>query len=200
VVAVQPAFKASSLLQPVSVTVVSAQPREWPFGMCCSCLTECSRDCGLCCYACWCPSCLGAEIAEKIGSKGCCNTETCCAQWWAACGLDCLIRVLGSFCFGVGSLIGPWVWTIWFATGRDAIKAKYLLPHDELCCSSSCTSFLPDYVLCLNCSQCALYQEAFYLKHEQGADKNIDFDCCIYNMCCKTVPPGTVSVKRPQSG
>mmetsp|Transcript_2943 Transcript_2943/g.9830 ORF Transcript_2943/g.9830 Transcript_2943/m.9830 type:complete len:103 (+) Transcript_2943:684-992(+) len=69
--------------------------------------------------------------------------------------------------------------------GRDAMKARYRLPHDELCCECSPSSFLPRYVLCLSCEWCAIYQEAYFLKHDQ---KMPDFKCCLYQAFCACVP------------
>mmetsp|Transcript_2938 Transcript_2938/g.9807 ORF Transcript_2938/g.9807 Transcript_2938/m.9807 type:complete len:110 (+) Transcript_2938:636-965(+) len=68
--------------------------------------------------------------------------------------------------------------------GRDAMKARYRLPNDELCCQCSPSSFLP-YYLIVSCEWCAIYQEAYFLKHDQ---KMPDFKCCIYQACCACVP------------
>lgn len=138
-------------------------------------------------YAAFCGSCLAAEIsADYLQAKGCCGSDSCCAQWWCACLLSCLISTVGSFLCGAGSLMSPWVYTIWFAQGRDAIKLKYNLPHDELCCDNSVTTFLPSYICCLNCDVCALFQQAYFLKHTM---KEHDFTCCCYQCMCTSCKP-----------
>ena len=149
-------------------------------------------------YAYFCTSCLAAELAaDYIDNRGCCNTQTCTSQWWAACGLKCLTALCSASCAGfVGWLalgvvcvltepVSPWICTMWYTQSREAMKAKYLLPHDELCCDNAVSSFLPTHLCCLNCSACALYQQAYYIKHVQMKE---DYKCFIYKACCAQTP------------
>lgn len=179
---VQPMIVPGVLIQPMVADVVVSQRTMWPFPMCCSCLTHCCDDCGLCVYALCCSTCLGAEIGEYIGSTGCCGTTSCCGQWWSAFAMSCVVQL----CFGIGTLAAPWVYSVWFTFGRDALKAKHRLPHDELCCECTISSFFP---YCVDCSICALYQEAYYIKHANPTG-NHDFSCCCYTTFCHCKAPG----------
>ena len=69
---------------------------------------------------------------------------------------------------------------------RDAVKRKYGLPDDELCGTTTCTSYLPSYVPLVffpECTACAGYQMAYYMKHE--APNKSDFQCCCYTTFCQ---------------
>lgn len=175
------------IIRPMVADVLIGQRVMWPFPMCCSCLTHCCDDFGLCMYASCCPTCLGAEIGEYIGASGCCGTTSCCCQWWSALAVTILVMSVGSLCCFVGSLAAPWVTSVWLTFGRDALKAKHRLPHDELCCECTISSFFPYF---LDCTVCALYQEAYYIKHANLAG-NHDFSCCCYTTFCNCKPPGS---------
>ena len=137
-------------------------------------------------YSFFCTSCLAAELAaDYIDNRGCCNTQTCTSQWWAACGLKCFMDLSSAVCCGIPVLASPWVHTLWYTQSREAMKAKYLLPHDELCCDNAISSFLPTYLCCLDCSACAMYQQAYYIKHVQMKE---DYKCFIYKACCAQTP------------
>lgn len=190
VIQVQPTIVAGvvvpdMIIRPMVADVVMGQYLSWPFPMCCSCLSHCCDDCGLCLYASCCPTCLGAEIGEYIGSSGCCGTTSCCGQWWSAFCMSFLFMTIGSLCC-VGALAAPWVASVWLTFGRDALKAKHRLPHDELCCDCTLSSFIP---CCIDCTICALYQEAYHIKHKNPTG-NHDFTCCCYTLFCQCKPPG----------
>jgi len=184
VISVSPLMPTMGTLQ-VFEGVVLTEKQNWPFPLCCSACpcAHCCKDPGLCCYACCFPTCLGAEISAKIGNKGCCGTEECCSQWCAAWSVALCVGLLGLVCCGVGSACSLCVWTTVLSQTRDAQKAVYQLPADELCCQNSCTSFLP-LPFC-DCTCCALYQQAFYLKYAQ----HIDMDCCCYKCLCACQRP-----------
>ena len=137
-------------------------------------------------YASFCTSCLAAELgANYIDIMGCCNTQTCAAQWCTACVLKSICDSSSYFCCGAGMLLSPWICTMWYSDSREAMKEKYLLPHDELCCDSVASSFLPTYLCCLDCSVCAMYQQAYFIKHVQMEE---DYKCFIYKACCAQTP------------
>ena len=165
--------------------VVLTEAQNWDFDMCCAACPCCSccKDPGLCMYACCFPSCLGAEISAKIGNKGCCGTRGSCEQWCAAWSVALLAATLGLLVCGAGACFSACVWNKFLAQTRDAQKAIYQLPDDELCCADSCTTFLP--FACCDCTTSALFQQAYYLKHRQ----RIDFDCCCYKCCCAFQKP-----------
>ena len=106
------------------------------------------------------------------------GSRTCCDQWWNTCLAALFVETLGNCCFfGTGFLCGPWIWSGWYAMTRDAIKNSYRLPNDELCGSrGSIMSFLPWYMCLLMCHPCAVYQEAYYVKHALKRD----YTCCCY--------------------
>ena len=64
---------------PRAEVTVSALSSEWPFPMCLSCVLpdRCTRDNGLCCYACWCALCAHAEVAEQNGIRGLLQKQWC---------------------------------------------------------------------------------------------------------------------------
>ena len=94
VVVVQPDHGGPKFGMPHAEVTVSALSSEWPFPMCLSCVLpdRCTRDNGLCCYACWCALCAHAEVAEQNDIRGllgqkewykqCC--AVCCAVWCVA--------------------------------------------------------------------------------------------------------------------
>jgi len=179
VVSVSPVMPTFGSLQ-IFEGVVLTEKQRWPFPMCCAscpCAHLC-KDPGLCCYACWLPTCLAAEISAKIGNKGCCSTEECCQQWCAAWGCSLLAGLFGIVLCGFGALSSLCVWITVLSQTRDAQKAVYQLPNDELCCQNSCTNFLP-LPFC-DCTTSALYQQAYYLKYAQQSD----FECCCYKCIC----------------
>mmetsp|Transcript_26665 Transcript_26665/g.106824 ORF Transcript_26665/g.106824 Transcript_26665/m.106824 type:complete len:272 (+) Transcript_26665:39-854(+) len=165
--------------------VVARDAQAWPFAMTCASLTHCADDAGLCCYACLCLECAAAEVSAKIGNRGWCGTESCAAQWCAAYLTAAAVSTLGLCVVGLGAVLAPCVWTVWLAQIRNAQKAVYRLPHDELCCDATVTSTLPWYFLCLDCACCAVYQQAFYLKHVAKKD----LECCCYQCCCASCHP-----------
>mmetsp|Transcript_23145 Transcript_23145/g.29948 ORF Transcript_23145/g.29948 Transcript_23145/m.29948 type:complete len:239 (-) Transcript_23145:1611-2327(-) len=189
VVSVVPIVPTASLLTPFEGQIIVAERQSWPFSMLCSATPccHCMKDCGLCCYVCFCPSCVGAELSEKIHNQGCCGTESCCAQWASAWCTALCVAALGAILCGVGAVCSACVWSVVYAQIRDASKAIYQLPDDELCCDSSITSFIPCFPF--DCTCCALYQMAYFTKHVQHQD----LDCFLYNTCCnctKPTPPG----------
>lgn len=149
--------------------------------MCCSWFASDPTDYGLCLYTCLCSTCATAEISKKIGSMGLCDTRGCFEQWLAAYCVALVVTALGSFCFGIGSLLAPWVWSLYQASVREAFTKKYQLPPDELCCDSFVLTFQPMFICCY-CTPCALYQQAYVLKHRAG----IDLDCCCYKYVCSS--------------
>lgn len=151
---------------------------NWPFSMCCSCCVHCCDDPGLACYAACCSTCLGAEISEKIQNTGCCGCESCAGQWCAAYAVAAAAAMIGGLLCGAGSIAAACVWSVVLTQVRDAHKAVFQLPPDELCCDATFTSFLP-LVFC-DCTMCAVYQQAYFIKHTTGKD----FECCCYTTCC----------------
>ena len=70
---------------PHAEVTVSALKSEWPFPMPFSCImpNACSKDQGLCCYACWCAVCAHAEVAEQNGIRGLCRQK----EWYKQCSI-----------------------------------------------------------------------------------------------------------------
>ena len=118
------------------------------------------------------------SCTRVAGARGMFGSRTCCDQWWNTCLAAFFVETLGNCCFfGTGFICGPWIWSGWYAMTRDAIKNSYRLPNDELCGSrGSIMSFLPWYMCLLMCHPCAVYQEAYYVKHALKRD----YTCCCY--------------------
>lgn len=154
--------------------------QAWPMPMVCACCRGPEPcDWGLCCYVLWFGKCAAAEISEKIGARGLYGSTTCFEQFCAAYLTSLAVVCVGSFVHHVGAFLAPWVFTLFFAKIRHNFKGKFHLPDDELCCNKSCTSFLPIICIC-DCASCAVYQQAYFLKHRAG----IDLECILYDTCC----------------
>lgn len=175
----QPTAPVLTATTACTVVPVVLTEQSWPFQMCCSWCASDPFDCGLCLYTLLYSTCAAAEISEKIGASGPCNTKSCCEQWWAAYCLTLGASLIGSFAFGIGAIVAPWVWTLYMARVRDTFTRKFRMPPDELCCDAPETTFQP-YFICCYCTPCALYQQAYVLKHRAG----VDLDCCCYKCCC----------------
>lgn len=83
-------------------------------------MCDCTNDCGICCYGCWCTSCLFGRNAKKIDNSDCC--PMCLAYY-------CLQNIY--LC-----------WLPQFFK-REKLRKKYDLKEDScgdipatLCCSS----------------------------------------------------------------
>ena len=65
-------------------------------------------------------------------------------------------------------------------------RLRYGLPNDELCGDVTCSTYLPSYIplICFpECTACAGYQMAYFMKHE--APNKSDFQCCCYTTFCQ---------------
>ena len=193
VVVVQPDHGGPKFGMPHAEVTVSALSSEWPFPMCLSCVLpdRCTRDNGLCCYACWCALCAHAEVAEQNDIRGllgqkewykqCC--AVCCAVWCA--GICC------SQCFAW--LWAPCIMTAYGTQVRDGVKRKYGLPDDEVCGTTTLSTYLPAYfgfycvpIIFPNHTQCAAYQMLYFMRYTR---KGPAPECPCYKYCCVHCSP-----------
>ena len=158
---------------PRAEVTVSALSSEWPFPMCLSCVLpdRCTRDQGLCCYACWCALCAHAEVAEQNGIRGLLFQK----QWYLQCSVILCANLLAwVFCSPCCSCIwAPCIMTAYGTQVRRAVKRKHGLPDDE-CCGPTCSTYLPAYlslrcvpILFPNQTQCAAYQMLYFMRYTQ---------------------------------
>ena len=100
VVVVQPDHGGPKFGMPHAEVTVSALSSEWPFPMCLSCLLpdRCTRDQGLCCYACWCVYCAHAEVAEQNDIRGLLGQKEWYKQCCAVCCAEAASRQGESLC------------------------------------------------------------------------------------------------------
>ena len=176
---------------------VAALKSEWPFPMPCSCCMPnvCSKDQGLCCYACCCTVCAHAEIAEMNDIEGLFKQK----EWWkqtaVVCSLWCCIYTVGEVALGLGLCFAPCLCTAYYTQIRDGVKHKYGLPNDEFCGSYTYTTYLP-YIcgscccclpICPNCNSCAAYQMAYFMKYNAPVKKEFKSPC--YTLLCSICSP-----------
>ena len=158
---------------PRAEVTVSALSSDWPFPMCLSCVLpdRCTRDQGLCCYACWCALCAHAEVAEQNGIRGPLFQK----QWCLQCSvLLCANLLPWVFCSPCCSCVwAPCIMTAYGTQVRRAVKRKHGLPDDE-CCGPTCSTYLPAYlslrcvpILFPNQTQCAAYQMLYFMRYTQ---------------------------------
>ncbi|KAJ1462904.1 hypothetical protein M885DRAFT_504342 [Pelagophyceae sp. CCMP2097] len=124
---------------------------------------DCRADAGLCWYAVCCTSCLAAEVSEAVGASGYFGSPDSCAQWSSALVLDVALSALGNIC-AFGGAMSSLVWWNYYARVRYAMERTYQLPRDELCFDAPWTTFLPVVPFLCDCSCCALYQQAYFVK------------------------------------
>ena len=177
---------------PRAEVTVSALSSEWPFPMCLSCVLpdRCTRDQGLCCYACWCAVCAHAEVAEQNGIRGLLFQK----QWYLQCTVILCANLLAwVFCSPCCSCIwAPCIMTAYGTQVRRAVKRKYGLPDDE-CCGPTCSTYLPAYlsircvpILFPNQTQCAAYQMLYFMRYTR---KGPAPECPCYKYCCVHCSP-----------
>lgn len=168
-------------LLPAYSAPVAGVGLAWDFPMCCSmCNYDAAcADPGLCLYVTCCPTCMLSEMSYALGAKGCCGTEGCGAQFCSAFWCEQALNVLGQAA-GCQGALGPLVYTAWGARTRDVMQARYGLPKDEICCDSTVYTYAPSYCI-FSCAPCALYQQAYFLKHTAKHD----FECCCYTGLCQ---------------
>ena len=193
VVVVQPDHGGPKFGMPHAEVTVSALSSEWPFPMCCSCVLpdRCTRDQGLCCYACWCSVCAHAEVADQNGVHGLLRQK----EWYKQCGIITLAYLLaGWFCMPCFAMLwAPCIMTAYGTQVRDGVKRKYGLPDDE-CCGPTFTTYLPGYISILPCvpiifpkqEQCAAYQMLYFMRYTQ---KGPAPECPCYKYVCVHCSP-----------